>query len=421
MAKQIKEIVELMFENFADVWKIRSKIILEGMEALVTKNLYKILRLRREHEIQENEILEKKMKIIGSFIKPEHLDIDPKRLNHARVERAIAELQKMNKFKTPRDKMVLIMNACKVIGLMLKETNKDDIAEGADMFFPTIIYCLLKGCPKDIKAHVDFIKLYRHHELLESEEDYFLTTMTSAIDFISNMIGDDLNIEKSEYKDLYDKYAEENGQEINDRVQKRQQMKKDRQLDDFENQSDVSVLTTQSNAQILGELEALDVPIICHSLTLSKGIQTEVHFEEKKESRSDNFIQSDKEKSQKSCTSASSNSNPLISQIESKVFSENETFWKKQLKDDFESMTISEVKEMHRIMLDLKNIFANKPHEIASPIDYMSLTTAPNQPEKQSPNEDDFLLFGGEPSSKEQDDQNEELKKNGLDGLDAFF
>lgn len=106
MAKQIKEIVELMFENFSDIWKIRSKMILEGMEALVTKNLYKILRLRREAEIQENEIIEKKMKIFGSFIKPEHLDIDPNRLNPARTERAIGELQKMNKFKTPRDKMV---------------------------------------------------------------------------------------------------------------------------------------------------------------------------------------------------------------------------------------------------------------------------------------------------------------------------
>lgn len=76
-------------------------------------------RLRRESEIKENEILEQKMKIIGSFIKPEHMDIDPQRLNHARIERAIAELQKMNKFKTPRDKMVLIMNSCKVIGTLI--------------------------------------------------------------------------------------------------------------------------------------------------------------------------------------------------------------------------------------------------------------------------------------------------------------
>lgn len=196
MAKQIREIIELMFENFADIWKIRSKIILEGMEQLVTKNLYKILRLRRETELQENEMIEKKMKVIGSFIKPEHLDIDPKRLNHARVERAIGELQKMNKFKTPRDKMVLIMNSCKIIGLMLKETNKSKVAEGADMFFPCIIYVLLKGCPKDIKAHVEYIKLYRNPELLESEDDYFLTTMSSAVDFVGNMIGDDLNIEK---------------------------------------------------------------------------------------------------------------------------------------------------------------------------------------------------------------------------------
>ena len=49
MSKQVKEIVELMFENFADVWKVKSKVILEGMEELVTKNLYKILRYYTSH------------------------------------------------------------------------------------------------------------------------------------------------------------------------------------------------------------------------------------------------------------------------------------------------------------------------------------------------------------------------------------
>lgn len=158
---------------------------------------------------------------------------------------------------------------------MLRETNRSSVGDGADMFFPTIIYCLLKGCPKEVKANVDFIKLYRHPQLLDSEDDYFLTTMTSAIEFISNMIDDDLNIEKSEFKELYEKYAEEKSEEVKEKVQRRMEYKMERNYDDFENQSDVSMMTTQSNAQILGELQSLDVPIFGKSLVISKGVQTD--------------------------------------------------------------------------------------------------------------------------------------------------
>mmetsp|Transcript_39884 Transcript_39884/g.39468 ORF Transcript_39884/g.39468 Transcript_39884/m.39468 type:complete len:231 (-) Transcript_39884:74-766(-) len=230
---------------------------------------------------------------------------------------------------------------------MLKETNTSNEAEGADMFFPSIIYILLKGCPKDLKAHLDFIKLYRNPELLESEDDYFLTTMSSAIDFVGNMIGDDLNIEKSEYKDLYDKFSEEKGGEIDQRAHIRKEKKLDKNYDEFENQSEVSCITTQSSAQILGELEKMDVPIISNTLKLNKGIQTEVLKEEIKEV---------KESTNKSLVSASTASETpasslWFSKFENKVITENEQFWSKTLTDDFESLKISDLKEMHKIML----------------------------------------------------------------------
>ena len=339
MSKQIREIVELMFENFADVWKIRSKIILEGMEALVTKNLYKLIRLRREPEILENEILEKKMKVIGSFIKPEHLDIDPKRLSSLRIERAISELTKMNKFKTPRDKMVLIMNAWKVVGLMLKETAKPGSPDGADMFFPSIIYILLKGAPKDVKANIDFIKLYRNPELLDSEDDYFITTLTSAIEFIGNMIGDDLNIEKSEYSDLYNKFSDERDREFQEDAERRAHHRNEQGYDDYENQSDISIMTTQTSAQLIGELQSLDVPVYATSLKLNKGIQTESSYEESKSSKDGSLNTVSTKDSHKSNHSLKNN-NQLKRKIEKEIFHENDVFWTKNLSEDLNNMTI---------------------------------------------------------------------------------
>jgi hypothetical protein len=349
-------------------------------------------------------MIEKKMKIIGSFIKPEHLDIDPKRLNHARIERAIGELQRMNKFKTPRDKMVLIMNSCKIIGLMLKETNKSKVAEGADMFFPCIIYALLKGCPKDVKSHVEYIKLYRNPEMLESEDDYFLTTMSSAVDFVGNMIGDDLNIEKSEYSNLYNRYDEEKGTEVDQRASQR----KERNYDEYENQSDVSCMTTQSSAELLGELESMDVPIVHSALRLNKGIQTNEVKEEVKENKSQNLNDN----------STSSAHNAFVAEIDNKIVMKYESFWGEKLKDDFDEMTMADVKKMHKIMLCMKKVFKNKSKLESEHSPEMKALSKPKLDGKTQ-NEELYDIFVGQQEQNEQQQEQQQDPSDKLaDGLD---
>eukprot|EP00343_Euplotes_focardii_P001262 CAMPEP_0205800850 /NCGR_PEP_ID=MMETSP0205-20121125/2648_1 /ASSEMBLY_ACC=CAM_ASM_000278 /TAXON_ID=36767 /ORGANISM="Euplotes focardii, Strain TN1" /LENGTH=64 /DNA_ID=CAMNT_0053064629 /DNA_START=600 /DNA_END=794 /DNA_ORIENTATION=+ len=64
--------------------------------------------------------------------------------------------------------------------------------------------------------------------------------MSSAIDFAGNMIGDDLNIEKSEYKDKYHKFEQEKGIEMDQRINMRKEKNVQRDYDEYENQSEVS-------------------------------------------------------------------------------------------------------------------------------------------------------------------------------------
>jgi len=71
---------------------------------------------------------------------------------------------------------------------------------GADDIYPVIVYALIKAKVSNIKSNIKYIKLYRHNTRLESEEDYYFTTLLSAINFIENISYDKLSIPKDEFE-----------------------------------------------------------------------------------------------------------------------------------------------------------------------------------------------------------------------------
>ena len=80
--------------------------------------------------------------------------------------------------------------------------NQKNTATGADEVYPVIVYALLKGNINKIKSNLNFIKLFRHKSRLESEEEYYFTTLFSAVDFIESLNHSKLNIEEEEFKKL---------------------------------------------------------------------------------------------------------------------------------------------------------------------------------------------------------------------------
>ena len=60
-----------------------------------------------------------------------------------------------------------------------------------------VIYCLIRGNIKNIKANIDFIRLYRHKSLLSTEDEYFLNLLEISILYIQNVIIDDSNNDNS--------------------------------------------------------------------------------------------------------------------------------------------------------------------------------------------------------------------------------
>ena len=78
--------------------------------------------------------------------------------------------------------------------------NQKNSPTGADEVYPVIVYALLKGNINKIKSNLNFIKLYRHKNRLESEEEYYFTTLFSAVEFIESLNHTKLNIDEFEFK-----------------------------------------------------------------------------------------------------------------------------------------------------------------------------------------------------------------------------
>jgi len=79
----------------------------------------------------------------GAFIEPRHLEIEEGRLVYERVEQACVQFGNINKLKTPKGKLNNVLNFCKVVSMMLKDSSRDGRPDGADLFFPCSVYALL--------------------------------------------------------------------------------------------------------------------------------------------------------------------------------------------------------------------------------------------------------------------------------------
>ncbi len=106
----------------------------------------------------------------------------------------------INQFKPPKDKGVILINFCNILTSMITENaSKSSKIAGADEVFPMVVYAILKGNIRKLKSNLSYIQLFRHETRLESQEEYYFTTINSALEFIENSSYNKLNIKESEF------------------------------------------------------------------------------------------------------------------------------------------------------------------------------------------------------------------------------
>ncbi|KAF9240615.1 hypothetical protein BU15DRAFT_45672 [Melanogaster broomeanus] len=204
---QVKVINE--FLNFiaakmkeCDVWRNASDAefehAMEGMEKLVMNKLYDFTftpslpflsppRPVTADDLERDRVLAQRINLFR-WVRPSHLDIAELEKEDAGIrgflEFAQQELCRVNHYKAPRDKLICILNCCKVIFGLLRHLRKD---EGADSFVPVLIFVVLKANPDHLLSNVEFINRFRNPAKLQSEAGYYLSSLMGAVQFIETM------------------------------------------------------------------------------------------------------------------------------------------------------------------------------------------------------------------------------------------
>ncbi|XP_027362097.1 vacuolar protein sorting-associated protein 9A-like isoform X2 [Abrus precatorius] len=176
--------------------------LLVGLEKYVMTKLFARVFASLSDDVKLDDQLSEKMALIQQFIRPENLDIKPAFQNETSWLLAQKELQKINMYKAPRDKLVCILNCCKVIGNLLLNASvaSKENPPGADEFLPVLIYVTLKANPPQLHSNLLYIQRFRRQSRLVAEAAYYFTNMLSAESFISNIDAKSISMDEAEFE-----------------------------------------------------------------------------------------------------------------------------------------------------------------------------------------------------------------------------
>ncbi|PQQ17603.1 vacuolar protein sorting-associated protein 9A [Prunus yedoensis var. nudiflora] len=176
---------------------------MEGLEKYVMTKLFSRTFSSTPEDVKIDLETSQKINLLQTFLKPEHLDIPAVLRNEASWLLAEKELLKINAFKAPREKLLCVMNCCKVINNLLLNASMSEnhVLAGADDFLPVLIYVMIKANPPQLHSNLKFIQLYRRQTKLVSEAAYYLTNLVSAKTFIFELNSKSLSIDEIEFEE----------------------------------------------------------------------------------------------------------------------------------------------------------------------------------------------------------------------------
>ncbi|KAI4164634.1 MAG: hypothetical protein LQ342_001608 [Letrouitia transgressa] len=153
---------------------------------------------QHQEDIERDEILAQKVRIYG-WVQEEHLDIPPVGDSGRRfLSLAQQELLKIKTYRAPRDKIICVLNCCKVIFGFLRNSKMADTS--ADSFVPLLIYVVLHANPEHLVSNLHYILRFRNQDKLGGEAGYYLSSLMGAIQFIETLDRTTLTISDKEFE-----------------------------------------------------------------------------------------------------------------------------------------------------------------------------------------------------------------------------
>ncbi|WFD00483.1 hypothetical protein MYAM1_003232 [Malassezia yamatoensis] len=165
----------------------------EAMEKLLMNRLYSYTfppAIQQEghwsvqtNDLDRDQVLTRRIALL-SWIEERHLDM-PVGTHSARfTDFAVQELSKINHYRAPRDKIICILNCCKVIFGLIRHLDKE---ENADAFVPLLILVILRANPPHLVSNLEYIMRFKNPRRSSSEADYYLSSLAGAVSFIESL------------------------------------------------------------------------------------------------------------------------------------------------------------------------------------------------------------------------------------------
>jgi len=175
-------------------WDGSDTATLEGLERFLISRLY-IAVFRYEVDDKEGDaLLEKKTYELGEATHEQmHIPaklLDKKFLRYWEISKS--HLAEVKHQRCPVEKSACIENACQAIVELLQAASTDQSAVGADDIMPCIIWAIIHSDAEHLHSSIEFIQRFRHDGGTQGEAGYWLTQISSAISYISNVSVDDL-------------------------------------------------------------------------------------------------------------------------------------------------------------------------------------------------------------------------------------
>jgi len=158
----------------------------DGLEKYVMTKIWQ--RCFPLHEGEDKKLVE----IISKYkadITPGSLEVSPGILQQRQWSEAVGFIRSINDFKTPKDKLICVSNACKTIIACIR-SDRQTVGEtveannfGADDFLPCLLLVVFTAEVPNYVSNIRYIQDYRNPSRLHSEDGYFLTSAVSAYHF----------------------------------------------------------------------------------------------------------------------------------------------------------------------------------------------------------------------------------------------
>ncbi|CAK0897192.1 unnamed protein product [Prorocentrum cordatum] len=176
--------------------------VVEGLEKFLLTKLHGKVFAGEPADAAEDATLRERIRGL-CWLDCEHLGIPP--VDPDLLAEAAGQLREMDNYRAPHDKLVVLLNACRVINHILKRTVAERAPEAtgrplsADDFLPVLIYAVLAANPPRLHSNVEFVSAFRHPSRLVGEDAYFLTALQSAVAFIRSAGPKEVDLEREEF------------------------------------------------------------------------------------------------------------------------------------------------------------------------------------------------------------------------------